>query len=325
MIVGVFEPAEARHSIYANIVVDVTEYKVTPYAGFDLIRMKLAIENLAGHPMHDGDAGDGRSESVWFVLGGAYANYGDVSYSDVRGKGGDVSVEDCTAADRWAKISTGSTGETNLCFMVDKGFEPDALRVSFNDYYYSLTGLIPAGPSYHTYHQVIPAHSESAYCFVSWSTYCNADNIQPLIGALAPSPAPEPDPEPPAPPTHATLLHTIYQNHTGTLVMIFDHPVVASNPDRIYLIYDIDAYIENSTAMNLDDSELYTVDNKWQSAVLVFELNDALRMAVTESLREVDYLGLLIDTRGIYTAEDFTDITKRDGSQILVPDVVVVR
>ena len=318
MIVGGFTPAEAQS--YANIVMDVTESKVTPYTGFDLVQMKLTIENLDSAAMSD--AGN---DYVTFVLGGSNGAYWDVSYSDVRGKGGNVSVEDCTAADRWTTIGPGSTGEANLCFMVGKEFEADALLV----YFYDCTRTWSDGDcrSSKSRQQVIPSHSESAFCFVENSGYCNADNVQPLIGQSAPSPAPEPepDPEPTAPPTHATLLHTIYQNHTGTLVMVFDRPVIANNPDRIQLIHDIDEFIEDGAAPDLGDSDLYTVDNKRQSAVLVFALDSGLRLAVTESLRSYTDLALLIDTLAVYSAEDFTDVTEKDGSPILVPDIDVVR
>ena len=361
--------AEAHLSTptYYNIVVDVLDYERTEYTGFDLVKMKLSIENL--------DTRDVSNPS--FVLGGAAqyvddpvanpdtltkSQYADSTYAEVRGRGGNVSVEECASTDRFNNIPSGGVGETLLCFMIGKAFEPDGLLVSswlreHNHYKYSgwhesqcysaehsrtkdhrhhdnpdlhgsdngwgIHNTVHACDVYHV--QVIPFNAESVFCFDHQFDWCNADNIQPIDGMAVPQPAPEPDPEPPAPPAHATLLHTIYQNHTGTLAMVFDRPVIASSPDRIQLIHDIDKFIEDGRAPHLGDSEPYTVDGKRQSAVLVFALDDALRMAVTESLRSYTDLALLIDTRAIYSAEDFTDIVEPDGSPILVPDIVVVR
>ena len=46
---------------YYDIVLDVTDYELTEYNGFDLVRMDVTIENLAGFEM----------TSPMFVLGGA--------------------------------------------------------------------------------------------------------------------------------------------------------------------------------------------------------------------------------------------------------------
>ena len=128
--------------------------------------------------------------------------------------------------------------------------------------------------------QTIPFNAESVSCFNYEFEWCNADNIQPIDGVAVPPP--ESDTEPPS---HATLLHTTYHNHTGTLVLAFDRAVIPGNTDRIYLIHDVDLFLGNGTAPDLGGSELYTVDGKRQSVILTFALDDALRMDVTESLR----------------------------------------
>lgn len=357
---GGLVPVEAHYGgTYYDIVVDVTEYERTAYNGFDLVRMKLSIENLAGYTM----------ESPAFLLGGhpeyqddpadnpdtaVQSEYGMVTYAEVRGRGGDVSVQDCSAVDRWSDIPDGGTGEALLCFMVGKAFQPDGLAIGHHtgdgrshvqrdddeplgvacghDPHPGWTDLPREsswvdgwhyGWAYETCNQaiqVIPFHDESVYCFDHNFELCNADNVQPIDGAPVSQPAPDPEP-----PLHATLLHTAYYNHTGTLVLAFDRAVIPGNPDRIYLIHDVDAFLGNGTAPDLGGSKLYTVDGKRQSTILAFALDGALRMEVTESLRGDGYLGVLIDTRAIYAAEDFTDITKRDGTQMLVPDIVVVR
>ena len=48
-------------------------------------------------------------------------------------------------------------------------------------------------------------------------------------------------------------------------------------------------------------------------------------MEVTRSLREHGDLALWIETRAVYAADGFVDITMPDRSPILVPDVAVVQ
>ena len=170
--------------------------------------------------------------------------------------------------------------------------------------------------------QVIPFHTESEYCFDQNFDRCNADNIQRIDGTPAPKPALEPEPEP-EPTQHAELLYTVYGNHTGTLVMVFDQPVVAHNPDNILFIHDIESYIKDETAPNLGDADLYTVDDKRQSAVLMFTLDATLRLAVTESLQTHGDLALIIEESAVYIAEGFTDITQQGDSPILTSIMVV--
>ena len=117
----------------------------------------------------------------------------------------------------------------------------------------------------------------------------------------------------------------MYHNNTGILVLVFDQLVVASNPDRIHPIHDIDAFVESGAAPDLGDVELNTVDGKRQSAIPAFTLSGAMRLDVTESIRTHGDLALLIDTRAVYAAEGFVDITIPDRTPILVPDITVVR
>ena len=358
---GGFMMAEAHDSgtRYYNIIVDELDYERTEYSGFDLVRMNVTIENLDTFTMR----------SPLFVLGGAaeYVDdpldnpntwttswYYDQTYSEVRGRGGDVTVDECTSADRFSEIPPGHTGETSLCFMIGKAFEPDGFKINHgcdSSHWVDVHGgcgsskhsiadshshtSTPSGHfdidyagKYHkhysthsqTYTQVIPFHDDSISCFDLSFDLCNADNIQPIDGTSAPRPAPEPEPAEPVGP--ASLLYALYNNNTGTLTMVFDQPVVASNPDRISLIHDVDAFIEDGVAPDLGEAELSTADNKRQSAILAFTLDDVLRLEVAESLRTHGDLVLLIDSRAIYTADGFTDITPK--SPMLVPDITVV-
>ena len=281
---------------YLNVVVDILEYDVDQYADFKLVRMKLSIENLVSQTMGN----------IEISLGGELTTrYTQDSYEEVRSRGGDVSVDDCTSEGRFDDIPPGATGETTVCIMIAKTFEPDALQI------YSSFGI------WNT--QIIPFHAESSYCFVNWHDNCNANNIQRVDGTPTPQPEPESEPKP------ATLLHAMYHNHTGILVLVFDQLVVASSPDRIHIIHDIDAFVEGGAAPDLEDTELNTADGKRQSAILAFTLSDDMRLDVTESIRTHGDLALYIDTRAVYAAEGFVDITMPDRTPILVPDITVVR
>ena len=318
--------ADAHNAMgYYNIVVDIQEYEVTEYTDFDLVRMKVSIENL-----------DVPMSNPLFQLGSDALWHPHVEYADVRGKGGDVSVNDCTSKGRFNTIDRGGTGTTNICFMIGKQMEPEALHISI-----SMTGVQSAAhpttssslcdthdvshgnhPCNDTVVQVIPFHAESVACFVNMADFCNQNNIQRIDGTPEPPP-PSPEPEPMPEPEHTTLLHTMYNNHTGTLTLVFDQLVVAHNPGRIHFIHDINAFIEDGEAPDLGNAELHTVDNKRQSAILAFTLPDLLRLQVIESLSSHGDLALMIDTRAVYAAEGFVDIT--DGSQVLVPNILVVQ
>ena len=323
-------PAEAHSTFdYYPVIVDILEYDVTEYNGFNLVRMKLSIENLADFTM----------SSPSFVLGGApeYVNdpvehpdtvirnnYPDSTYAEVRARGGDVTTEDCTSADRFNSLISGNTGETTVCFMAGKLFKPDGLFIEHwgPGSAHSVGSAINCDTAYdHEPHlcisqQVIPFHDDSVYCFDTYVDRCNADNVQRVDG----TPVPRPEQEPESEQDSAELLHALYNNRTGTLTLIFNQLVVAHNPDRILLIHNIDDFIENGAAPSLDEAKLNTADDKRQSAILAFTLADALRLQVTQSFRDQADLALLIDTRAVYATEGFVPI-----QPILVPDVTVVR
>ena len=335
-------------SVYYNINIDMLEYERTGYADFDLVQMRLSIENLAGFNM--------LTPSFW--LGGPpqYADhpednpnppivhsYSDSTYLAVHAAGGEVTVDDCIAQDRFSRIAPGETGETTLCFMVGKAFQPDGLytehtglagshtRLNGGECSQKTTSTRDHSPPCGFYIQVIPFHADSNYCFDRNSSWCNADNVQPINGTTAPQPGPdpadgtpEPEQDPAELPAEADLLHVMYLSSTGTLVMAFDHMVIAGSPDRIQLIHDVDAFLEDpDSAPNLGDSELHTVDNKRQSMILAFALDGELRAAVAESLRMHGDLALVINERSVYSADGFVDVT--DGLPLLVPDILVVR
>ena len=266
-------------------------------------------------------------------------------------------MEECTSVDRFNAIPHAMTGETSLCFMIGKDFVPDGLRVSHTvstpdhyvysardgDYWFNAAhrhhighcASIDHGTHHHSYNsgirnthdcydshynQVIPFHDDSIFCFDLNFERCNTDNIQYIDGVS--TTAPEPGPTQPL--SGAALLHTIYNNHTGALTLVFDSMVIASNPDRIQLIHDIDVFLEDTdSAPDLGDSELHTVDNKRQSMILAFALDGEIRAAVAESLRMHGDLALVIGERAVYSSDGFVDVT--DGSPLLVTDILVVR
>ncbi|MCE2508842.1 MAG: hypothetical protein J4G04_06050 [Nitrosopumilaceae archaeon] len=299
---------------YYNITVNIQEYYVVEYDSFDLVRMKVWIENL-----------DVQLDTPHFCLGSNSSWSCHATYADVRGRGGDVSVDDCVSKNKFDTINTGDTGETDICFMIGKQFEPDALSVyeGINDSHINTSnGSCGSTRANHLSHtcgskQVIPFHDESVTCFVNEPDFCNQNNIQPIDGSFTPQPGPEREPP--------TLLYTLYNNGTGTLTLVFSDLVVASDPDRIGLIHDIDAFIKDGEAPGLGEAELNTVDNKQQSAILAFTLPDMMRLDVAELLRTHGDLALYIDTRAIYAAEGFVDITSPDNSPILEPNIIVVR
>lgn len=334
---------------YYNLVVDVVEYERTPYSGFDLVRVTLAIENLEEFDMGApafrlGGAPEYRDDPVANPDAPVQSEYEAVTYADVRGRGGDVAVQDCSATDRWSNITAGGTGEASLCFLIGHSFEPDGLAIS---HWYSvherapvISGGYPCVHSdllveeygaWHDVHygsecdlfarQVVPFNSESAYCFNENRDFCNADNIQPIDGTASPKPEPEPEP-----PDHAELSYALYHNGTGTLTLVFSELVIASNPDRIELIHDIEAYIDDGSSENLGGAELSTLDGKRQTPILAFTLGDELREEVAASLRAHGDLALVIDSRAIYAADGFVDVTAYHGNgAILVTNLVVVR
>ena len=304
--------AEAHYDGYFDGVIDVFDYDVTEYSTFDLVRMTVQIENLQ------------RGASIdWLRLATDDGSvFSHATYGDVRGRGAEVSVDDCTSNERDPHIPANGVANMTACFMVNSGFgdDPSGLMVDF-DYHSHCTDCgsrLFEEKWWHEAKQIVPFHEESAYCFVDNPGYCNANNIQNVDDTPEPLP---PEPEPEHTPEPATLLYTIYHNQTGILTLVLNQLVVASNPDRILLIHDIDAFLDdNDAAPNLDDAELNTADGKRQSAILAFTLSDAMRLQVIQSLRDHGDLVLMIETRAVYAAEGFIPV-----EPILVPDITVVR
>ena len=114
------------HWPYFNGVIDVLSYDVTEYANFDLVRMTVQIENLQSgdFPLHLRLAIDDR---------GAYLHR---TYSDVRGMGAEVSVNDCASNGRAPYIPENGVANMTACFMVGSGFGdyPSALNVEFGSH-----------------------------------------------------------------------------------------------------------------------------------------------------------------------------------------------
>ena len=330
---------------YYNIVMDVSEYERTEYSGFDLVRIDVSVENLAGFEM----------TSPEFYLGGDVqyvdgtpanqdtdikSSYAHASYVDVRTRGGSVAVEDCASVDRFSGVPNLSIGDTTLCFMIGKHTVPDGLMIQHRIDHYTDHWIRPgdhhnAGrctsdnhdrhyhygeTTHYTAHdcvdtlvrQVIPFNDDSVYCVDQNFEWCNVDNVQYVDGTPAPPTPPEPE--------SVELLHALYNNHTGTLMLVFDQPVMARNPDRILLIHDIDAFLEDGDAPNLGDAELDTADGKRQSTILAFTLPDAMRQDVAQSLSGHGDMALEFGERAVYLAEGFVPM-----QPMQVSDVTVVR
>lgn len=305
--------AEAHDGGYLHVVVDVTDYQRTPYVGHDLIQVDLTVENVWFFNM----------TRMGFVLGDGDSIYGESSYGVVRARGGDLQEGDCPNDTLWSslKLAPGETGRTQLCFMVDPSFEPDGILVfdwsthaqmsgdGQGIYFFCEHQVTHDAPPDEFGHlcpaQVIPFDDESGYCG-KYPDICNVNNVQRIDGG----------PEP------VSLVHALYLNSTGTLMMVFDGPVVASNPSRIGLVHDLDAFFENGTAADLGDAELRTLDGQRRSTVLAFGLPDELRQAVVSP----DDLVLVVNPRAIYASEGFADFTRSNGyDPVLVSDVAVVR
>ena len=342
--------AHDTHEVnYYNIVIDVSDYERTEYAGFDLVRMNVSVENLAGFEMvspefHLGGAAQYVDDPLANPNTDIKSSYMHASYVDVRTRGGSVAVEDCASVDRFSGIPHLSTGDTSLCFMIGKHMVPDGLLVQhgiahYPDHWIYATDLYPShhngecGSDSHGKHernwyphsdshicidslkrQVVPFNDDSVYCVDQNFEWCNVDNVQYVDGAPTPPAPEEPESE------SVELLHALYNNHTGTLTLVFDQPVVARNPDRILMIHDIDAFLEDGDAPNLGDAELDTADGKRQSAVLAFTLPDAMRQDVAQSLSGHGDMALEFGERAVYLAESFVPM-----QPMRVSDIMVVR
>ena len=333
-ILGGFDSVDAHYqdSMFDTDIM-LQDYEIIRYDDYNLMKLNITITNH--------DLSYTIPDPIFYIGGhddgGVFTEYESVKYDNVLRRGGDVSPGDCAAADRWKRIGANSVGETTVCFMYGHDFNSDGLgmRNSYTPgtdpfHISSSSGLCDTSSGWHDSHrcanklQIIPFNEESSYCSIA-DNKCDLGNVWYITTDPIRKPSPEQKPAQPEPEPHAgaTLLHAMYNNHTGTLTMVFDSMVVASNPDRILLIHDIDAYIDDGAAPNLGAADIHTVDNKRQSAVLAFALDDTLRLAITESLRTHGDLVLYIDTRAIYAADGFVDIT--DGSPVLVSDVMVVR
>ena len=127
-------------------------------------------------------------------------------------------------------------------------------------------------------------------------------------------------------PAEVVLLYTLYNNSTGTLILIFDQPVVIRNPSFIALIPDTGTFLNDYKSINLNDVKIDTLGNKDQSYILAFTLPTAQRLLVSESLSPHSSMILVINQSAIYTANDLVDITKtNNNSSLFITNIVIVR
>ncbi len=258
---------------------EVREYDVREYGEFNLVRVELQIDNQEEFDIWDarfylGGLSDADDP---FSAGSEFGSISGAAIRDIY----DTDASDSDCAESLPNLLAGTSGRISTCYVVGKTFEPDGLRlfqsnthdahpesrqpydphhllyVSSDDPMICESEIIfgeyiPQKTDNHDEHicsgrtQVIPFHSDSSYCAL-YGSYCDTKNVQD-IGAI-PKPAPKPEPVPePEPPASTALLYALYNNNTGTLTLVFDRPVVAQNPDRIGLIHDIEAYIDDGAA-----------------------------------------------------------------------------
>lgn len=348
---GVPVAAEAHYEDshqYLEVDMTVLDYEVSEYDEFNLVRVELQIDNQEEFDIWDARfyLGGTSDADDPFSAGSEFNSTSGAAIRDIH----DTDASDSDCAESLPNLVAGTSGRISTCYVVGKTFEPDGLRLfqintdsnspssrqPYDPYHAESSGAsdpitcLQFSAPFHTYHtcsgrtHVIPFHDDSSYCAL-YGSYCDVKNVQD-IGAI-PKPAPKPEPVPePEPPASTALLYAIYNNNTGTLTLVFDRPVVAQNPDRIGLIHDIEAYIDDGAAPGLGDAELSTVDNKRQSTILAFALAEDLRQEVAESLRTHGDLALVIWSGAVYSADGFADVTEHtDAGAIIVGDLTVVR
>lgn len=309
-----------------NVYVLVTEYERERYDDFDLVRIKLAIDNKEPVPMRNptfrlgGGVGDTTTNHT-----DVREEYGAVSSGDIRDRGINVSMHDCSAKGLWNPIPAGSIGRAVLCFVVDKPFRADGLLVGADVghvdnhgtcYHYTAFGFKVDNRHDYTQwplcaFQVVPLREESTYCFDRYFGFCRADNVQ-RIDSVA------------AKPTSVEVQYAIY--YDGTLVMVFDHPVVVYNQNRIGIVSDMHAYEWQGLYTGLGNATLLTGDGKRASATLVLDLDDYARGMVAAGLDRHGELAVVVDRYAAYADGTFDDITNYNGRQpILFDGTVLVR
>ena len=341
--------AEAHKSqeddpFYLPLEVHVAEYNRTGYADFDLVRISLDITNedytSLNHPTFmlggDSTATPGNSTGL------PKAEYGPVSAEHVWNLNITVSPNDCTVDDQWGDIPASSTGSVPLCFVVEKSFRPNGLMVggesghrdenglcfsSGSGYYYQRAHYNTGWPVCAMY--VVPFQDDSTYCD-RYSKYCDRDNVQRIpewvmeeASAEAPQ-APEAtdEPEASAESAPATLQYAIYYN--GSAILVFDQPVRVANQSEIGLVGDISMYQQNGSYVGLGEADVATADNKRQSQVLAFSLDNRTQAYVAASLEEYSELYVIVEAGAVKTAIDWADTTTHQGNEYIVLAVIVV-
>ena len=116
---------------------------------------------------------------------------------------------------------------------------------------------------------------------------------------------------PPAP-----IIRSIYDTTTARLVILFSEPVTVTEPDNISLIRDTDAHMENDTIATLAGAELHTINGQSRSHTLSFSVDNQTHADIMESIDATDGILLAIDSRAIYIAAGFVDITSYGDRQI---------
>ena len=310
--------------------VTVLHLERTPYANHDLLRLNIQVEPttrpfaLTSTLRHTG----GGYACCWYGYSTATSlidsigrQYWDGGYNQIRETATDITVDDLQAEDcpRGVEpgVNTGTAGIVTLCVLVPPGFTPEILLIEH---------VLGKSDSRLRQFLATPFTDPSPLCQLN-AAVCDENALYTISDTQSTQrPTPRPDPEPePEPPIPASPEYAIY--YDGKVILVFDNPVIAHNPDRIGIIHDIDAYLDDeSSYAGLGDADLQTVDNKRQSSVLIFELDDDTLATITESLEEYDDLIITIDNRAVFVADGFVDITTyNDNKPWLLTGTVIVR
>ena len=328
---------------YLPLEVYVAEYNRTGYADFDLVRISLDVTNedyaSLNHPtfMLGGDSTVTPGNST----GLPKAEYGPVSAEHVWSLNMTVSPNDCTVDGQWSDIPASSTGSVLLCFLVEKSFRPNGLLVGgesghivteSGDCYSSGYTDYPRRAHYNTEWpvcamHVVPFQNDSTYC-ERYSKYCDRDNVQRIpewiveeIPVEAPGEAYQATEAPDEPETPA-LQYAIY--HNGSVILVFDQPVRVANQSNIVLAGDISLYPQNGSYADLGVADVATADNKRQSQVLAFSLDNRTQAYVATSLEEYSELYVIVEAGSIKTATDWADATTHQDNEHMALVVMVV-
>ena len=105
---------------------------------------------------------------------------------------------------------------------------------------------------------------------------------------------------------------------------MFDRPVRVANQSNIVLAGDISLYPQNGSYAGLGGANVATADNKRQSQVLAFSLDNRTQAYVATSLEEYSELYVIVEAGAVKTATDWADAATYQDNERMVLAVIVV-